>query len=727
MGKRDKTIQDPYAQRESQNYENPIASREYILEVLTQAGKPLDFTDILSLLDLTSEEQTEALRRRLIAMLRDGQLVKNRKGNYALIDKSDLVRGRVISHRNGHGFFEPETAGDRLFISPKQMRRAFHGDLVLVQINRSSDYYDQEVIIVEVLERATNHIVGRLIIENQMAFVIPEHRRINQEIFVPPDCLGGAKAGQIVSVTLIDSPNVRSRLMGEVTEILGEHLAPGMEISIALRTYDLPFEWPSDVLQEAKQLPDLPEEKDYAGRKDLRDLAFVTIDGEDARDFDDAVFCEVREKGGWHLKVAIADVSHYVKPDSALDKEAKNRGNSVYFPGEVIPMLPEKLSQGLCSLNPLVDRLCLVCDMVISEDGKMSRYQFYPAVIHSKARLTYTNVAAFLGNDPELQKTLAPLAPQLENLHALFEVLHASRVKRGAIEFETKESYFEFDENRKIKSIQARERNVAHRIIEECMLAANVATAQFLVKQKIPVLFRVHEGPTQRKLEQLHTFLSDFGLHLEGGTEPQPKDYAKLFSTISKRPDFDLLQLMLLRSMNMATYTTENKGHFGLAYKEYTHFTSPIRRYPDLLVHRAIYQAVMHKEEIFQYSWEMLNHLGEHCSMTERRADEATRDVVDWLKCEFMQDRVGEVFAATITGVTNFGMFVQLDTLFVEGLVHISSLEDDYYHHDASRQQLCGERTGKRYRLKGKVNVRLVRVDLDERQIDFELTGKNDE
>jgi ribonuclease R len=569
-------------------------------------------------------------------------------------------------------------------------------------------------VIVEVLTRAHQNVVGRLHEEQGIWFVVPEDKRISQDVLVPRDALGEARTGQVVVAEIVQQPDHHVKPLGRVIEVLGHYADPGMEIEIALRKHELPHVFPEPAVAVAAKLPDGVRKSDLRAREDLRALPLVTIDGETAKDFDDAVYCQ-SEGRGFRLWVAIADVSHYVQHGDALDLEAHNRGNSVYFPRRVIPMLPEELSNGLCSLNPEVDRLCVVCEMAVSARGEIADYRFYAAVMHSHARLTYTAVARALGGATDAVPTTL-IAP-LQELHRLYLALAAARQRRGAIDFETVETRMEFDADGKITAIHPVARNDAHRIIEECMLAANVCASDMLQEHEHPALYRIHEGPTPEKLADLRDFLGEFGLHLTGGDDPRAKDYAKLLERLRGRPDQQLLQTVLLRSLKQAVYSPENVGHFGLAYEAYTHFTSPIRRYPDLLVHRAI-KAVLAGQAYAPGNWAQL---GEHCSATERRADEATRDVEAWLKCYYMRDRVGERFSASISGVAGFGIFVALDEVFVEGMVHISELGNDYFHFDGVRHQLLGERTGQRYRLGDRVTVRLVRAELETTRLDFVL------
>lgn len=711
---------DPYIERETQKYQKPIPSREYILSHLTYQKKPLTLNQIADLLNLSSEEDLEALRRRLRAMERDGQLIRNRRKGYGIATKMDLVRGRIIAHPDGFGFLVRDEGGDDIYLSAKQMRSLMHKDRVLVNIIGLDFKGRPEGALVEVLERGNHQVVGQFFKKKGITFIEPDNPRLSQRIIVDAEQINGAKHGQIVVVEIEEYPTKYDPAVGRIVEIMGDQRDPGLEIDIAIRSHEIPHLWPGEVEQEAKQFkPTVPKEL-YQNREDLREIPFVTIDGEDARDYDDAVYCEPRGRG-WLLRVAIADVSAYVKPNSALDIEAKNRGNSVYFPEQVVPMLPEQLSNGLCSLQPNVDRLCLVCEMAIDVYGRNRRTQFYEAVICSSARLTYNQVAKVLDGDnsnfphPEL-------LPHIKNLNKLYHLLQRRRQKRGAIDFETVETRIIFDEQRKIDKIVAVKRNDAHKLIEEMMLAANVATAEWLDKHKIPFLYRIHEPPTEEKLKDVRLFLGELGLKFPVRGEPQVKHFAKLMQKIGNRPDVRLIQTVLLRSMKLAIYHTENKGHFGLSFDSYTHFTSPIRRYPDLMVHRAIKHCLQERNpKKFLYSENEMQLLGEQCSMTERRAEEATREVVSWLKCEYMQNKVGEDYEGIITAVTPFGIFVELDDLFVEGLVHVTALGEDYFHYDPIGQRMIGEASGVCYRLSDRLKVKVVRVNLDDKKIDFEL------
>ncbi|QTR49666.1 ribonuclease R [Candidatus Thiothrix anitrata] len=716
-------FKDPHHQREAEKYDNPIPSREVILQLLGEQGQPLDFMTLANALHLHEEMDLDALKKRLRAMERDGQLLYNRRRQYVPIARTDLIAGRVIGHADGFGFLKPDDGSSDLFLHAKQMRTLMHGDRALVSVRGLDPKGRREGALVEVLERGTVQVVGRYFVEGGIGFVAPDNARLNQDILIPSDASGGAVHGQIVVASIVEQPSKRAQPSGKIVEVLGDHMAPGMEINVAMRSHELPFEWPDEVSEEADRFSVNVAETDAANRWDLRQLPLVTIDGEDSKDFDDAVYCE-REGNNWRLLVAIADVSHYVRPGMAIDREARERGTSVYFPGKVIPMLPEILSNGLCSLNPQVDRLCMVCEIRIGARGKLLSYQFAEGIMHSAARLTYTKVADMVvKRNPTIRADYpAAVLDCVDTAYALYKVLRKARDKRGAIDFETAETRIVFDADRKIEAIVPTERNDAHKLIEECMILANVCAAKFLSKHKIPALHRVHDGPTLEKLVDLRQFLAGVGLALEGGDEPDPADYAELMDELHDRPDRHMIQTVLLRSLSQAVYSPAATGHFGLAHSYYAHFTSPIRRYPDLLVHRAIRHVLRGgTAKDFGYSFKDMMNLGEHCSMTERRADDATRNVTAWLKCEYMQDHVGDSFTGIITGVTGFGLFVELSDIYVEGLVHVTSLTSDYYHFDPVRHQLTGENSGRIYRLGDGIAITVARVDLDERKIDFVL------
>jgi ribonuclease R len=731
-----------------------IPSREEILGILRTATTSHDAASLAAALGVKPDEM-DGLMRRLNAMERDGQIKPDRTGNYQLAHSSNFIEGRVSGHRDGFGFLIPDDASADIFLPEKEMQKVLNGDRVQARIIGTDRRGRPEGTIVEVVSRANSHVIGRLLNENGVWVVAPEDKRIGQDIQLSGSP-GKAKTGQVVSVELTEQPSRFSQPVGKIVEVLGDIDDPGMEIEIAVRKYGVPHEFSEPAKKLASKLPSEVRAADLHDRVDLRDVPLVTIDGEDARDFDDAVYCEPCKIGradGFRLIVAIADVSNYVKPNDALDVDALERSTSVYFPRRVIPMLPEKLSNGLCSLNPGVDRLTLVCDAVITAKGEIKAYQFYPAVIHSAARLTYTEVAAVLGNTKGTEAAKRTmLVPHLLNLYAVYQALLQARQARGAIDFETTETYIVCNEVGKIEQILPRTRNDAHKLIEECMLAANVCAADLLERHKHPAVYRVHAPPTKEKLNQVRTFLKQVGLNLTGGDKPTASDYAALMPKIKARPDALLLQTMLLRSMQQAVYSPENIGHFGLSYESYAHFTSPIRRYPDLLTHRAI-KAILQgkryepkgidtsvlntmlspaarkkhaqdkaegkkKAEGDLAIWEAL---GIHCSANERRADEASRDVEAWLKCYFIRDKLGEEFTGTISSVATFGIFVQLDSLFIEGMVHVTELGADHFKYDEARHELRGERTGIRYQLTDRVTVQVSRVDLDARKIDLRL------
>jgi ribonuclease R len=731
-----------------------IPSREDILGVLRTTKVKLTANAIAAKLGVKTEE-LDGMTRRLNAMERDGQITSDKSGNFVLANQDNFISGKVSSHRDGYGFLIPEDGSEDLFLPEREMQKVLHGDRVTARVTGTDRRGRLEGSIVEILERANTHVIGRLLNENGVWIVAPEDKRYSQDILLAGSP-GKAKAGQVVSIELTEQPTRYAQAVGKIVEILGDIDDPGMEIEIAVRKFGVPHEFSDAAKKMASKLPSEVLAKDLENRVDLRDIPLVTIDGEDARDFDDAVYCEpvkIGRSNGHRLIVAIADVSHYVTPNDALDEDALLRSTSVYFPRRVIPMLPEKLSNGLCSLNPEVDRLTLVCDMVITQDGDIKAYQFYPAVIHSAARFTYTEVAEILGNTKGTAAAKRMLlVPHLSNLYAVFQSLLKARQARGAIDFETTETYIICNAAGKIERIVPRTRNDAHKLIEECMLAANVCAANLLETYKHPGTYRIHAGPTKEKLTQVRNFLKQVGLFLGGGDSPSASDYAALMEKVKGRPDAQLLQTMLLRSMQQAVYSPDNIGHFGLSYEAYAHFTSPIRRYPDLLTHRAI-KAVLQgkvyepkginlsllnttisnaarKQQVADKAagkkkpekdltiWDAL---GTHCSANERRADEASRDVEAWLKCYFIKNKLGEEFTGTITGVTQFGIFVQLDDIFIEGLVHITELGADYFQFDEARHELRGERTGKRYQLTDKVKVQVSRVDLDARKIDLSL------
>ena len=733
MAKQPKQKIDPHFAREQKKYENPIPSREFILELLEKAGGPLKFKAIQFTLELYDVEQEIALTRRLRAMERDGQIHCDRRGAYGIVDKLDLVTGTILGHRDGFGFFSPDNGGQDWFVSAKEMRRVFPGERALVREKKLHSDGRREAGIVEVLESEEPlQIVGRYYQESGITFVTPEDTRIAQDILIPPDDPLKVESGQVVVVHIVTRPTFRSKAVGTVAQLLGDYLAPGMEIDIAIAQYGIRNTWSTEIHDQLQHLPLEVEKGEIEGRTDLRDLPLITIDGEDARDFDDAVYCKSTASGGWKLWVAIADVSHYIKPDSALDIEAQKRGNSVYFPNSVVPMLPEQVSNGLCSLKPHVDRLCMVCEMTLNAKGRVIRSKFYPAIMHSKARMTYTKVWGILQQEEELLNQYKDIVEPIKNLHQLFLARVALKKQRGAIDFETTETQILFNDKKKIEKIVPVVRNDAHKIIEECMICANVAAAKFFIKHKQAGLYRVHLGPKEQKLEKLRSYLAELGLFITGGAEPDPEIFQKLLEEVKDRPDAENIQIMLLRSMSQAEYLPDNQGHFGLAFDAYTHFTSPIRRYPDLIVHRIIkalvaqdsLQSANERKNILKsYDKGLLATIGQQCSTTERNADMATRDVTDWLKCEYMQSHIGKQYTGVVSSVTNFGLFVRLDDVYVEGLVHVTELGNDYFHFDSASQRMIGERTRESFSIGDKLEIEVSEVNIEQRKIDFSLLG----
>jgi len=695
--------------------------RQTIIDLLEDHGKPLQRREIVARLNVKSEDSREILRRRLKAMLRDGQLVKNRRNAYGLPAKMDLVAGRISAHKDGYGFVMPDDGESDLYLSPRQMRSVLHGDRVLASVVGMDSRGRREGAVTEILERAHVRIVGRFVEESGIALVVPDDPRVNHDVMIPLKDTLGARPGQVVVAEIMQQPGPRQPPVGRIVEILGKSGAPGMATEIAIRNFDLPYEWPAGVEPEAAAFGDLVTEEMTLGKRDLRELPLITIDGADARDFDDAVYAK-RGKNGWRLVVAIADVSSYVKPGTLLDKEGQNRATSVYFPGRVIPMLPEALSNGLCSLKPDVDRLGLVCDMSINGEGKVTRVRFDSAVIRSQARLTYQQVWDWLVSGTEdIRQGKAEVSESLRDLYSLYKVLRKARARRGAIDFDSTEVKFVFDERGAVTDILPVDRNDAHMLIEECMVTANVEAAKFLLHHRIPAPFRTHDPPPAMKLEPLEQFLRGLGIKVPWKVRPEPRDFEHIVQQVRGREDQPLIMAVLLRAQSLAIYQADNHGHFGLALGAYAHFTSPIRRYADLLVHRAIHHVLQHRQSSgYRYSREEMQKFSELCSHRSRRAEEAERDVHDRLKAYFMEQHIGDEFRGQVTGVTSFGLFVELEKSRVSGLVHITSLPNDYYHFDPVVHRLTGERSGKVFQLAQKIRVKVMAVNVDERKIDFE-------
>ena len=723
---RQRSARQPVKDTAPRRHRIPIPSREAVLEILRQRARPVPRKDLMKALGLPSHKQQEAMDNRLRAMVRDGQIILNRGNDYCLLDRLDVVVGRVIGHRDGYGFVVPDEGGDDLYLSPRQMREVIHGDRVAVRIKGYDNRGRPEGSLVEVLERNTSEVVGRYARESGVGFVVPDNPRVAHMVAIAPRRTAGAKPGEIVVAEIIEQPRKGAQPVGRITEVLGAADAPGIETETAIRAHGIPFRWPEPAVAEADALGSRVLAADKRGREDLRELPLVTIDGADAKDFDDAVFCE-RKGQGWRLVVAIADVSHYVAPASPLDEEARERGTSVYFPRRVVPMLPESLSNGLCSLNPRVDRLCMVCEMHVDVAGRITVSRFFEGLMRSHARLTYDEVAAaVVEGDAGARDRIGKLLPHIEHLFEVYRSLAKARRARGAIDFDIPEVGFAFDRRGRIARVVPRHRNDAHRVIEECMIAANVEAARFLRKRRLPTLFRVHTGPEEESLEDLAAFLGAYGVKMPRRDRLEPKHYSQIVDQVRGRPDEALIETVLLRSLSRAVYTPDCKGHFGLALEEYAHFTSPIRRYPDLMVHRAIRHALRGRGSGgLPYDKAGMERLGVSCSAAERRADDATREALDWLKCEFMQSKIGEEFDALVTGVMDFGLFVQIPDLQIEGLVHVSSLGSDYFRRDPVRRSLVGERSGQSWQLSDSIRVRVARVDLDSRKIDFDPVAES--
>ncbi|PPJ44231.1 ribonuclease R [Pseudoxanthomonas sp. KAs_5_3] len=714
---------DPHAQREAQRYEQPIASREAILGFLEAAEGPQTAEEIAGPLGLDAPDRFDALSKRLGAMVRDGQLVQNRRGGFAPVQHTDLIAGTVIANPDGFGFLRPDTGGgDDLFLPPYEMRKVMHGDRALANVTGIDRRGRREGSIARVLERGVTRLIGRFGFEVGIAYVAPDDKRIQRNVQIPQDATGGARDGQLVVVELTQAPDARRPPIGKVIAVLGDSLTPSLVVEAAIHGHNLPHEFPQEVLDEATAVPLVVEPTMIGDRVDLRSTPLVTIDGEDAKDFDDAVYCEPT-RDGFRLIVAIADVSHYVRPGTPLDDEAQKRATSVYFPGFVVPMLPETLSNGICSLNPKVDRMTFVCDMHVNRDGEVTQSKFYEAVMNSHARLTYTQVWKAVGeNDEETRTQIAAVLPHVERLYQLYHVLAKARATRGAIEFESSEVRFVLDNRGEVTQAGMLVRNDAHKLIEECMIAANVEAAKYLLAAHIPAPYRIHDKPPETKYADLLEFLKEFKLSMPSWGKVQPKDFTQLLKKVRERPDAALLESVLLRSQSLAVYAPDNVGHFGLALAAYAHFTSPIRRYPDLLVHRAIKHGLTkQKPDAFQYSSRDMAALALQCSERERRADEAEREVDERYRAAWMEKHVGGQFDGVISGVTSFGLFVELDESKVNGLVHVTQLPQDYYHFDPTRKTLSGERRGLSYRLGDRVRIIVLKASLEDRKIDFRL------
>ncbi|KAB7775779.1 ribonuclease R [Xanthomonas sp. LMG 12460] len=720
-------IQDPYAAREAERYAQPIASREAILQLLERCDGPQTLDELAEQLGLTEPTRKEALSKRLGAMLREAQVVQNRRGGYAPLQQTNLIPGVVIANPDGFGFLRPDEGGDDLFLPPYEMRKVLHGDRALANVTGIDRRGRREGSIARVLERGLTRMIGRFSLEAGIAFVVPDDKRIQRNVQIPAEAVGEARDGQLVVCELTSAPDARRPPIGKIIAVLGDKLTPSLLVEAAIHGHELPYEFPQEVLDEAAAVPLTVEPAAIKGRVDLRQTPLVTIDGADAKDFDDAVFCE-SNADGFRLVVAIADVSHYVRPGTPLDTEAVKRATSVYFPGFVVPMLPETLSNGICSLNPKVDRMCFVCDMQIDRQGEVAGARFYEAVMNSHARLTYEQVWQAVGEkDEQVRKDVAAVLPQLERLHQLYQILAKARARRGAIEFETAEVRFVLDNTGEVTQAGMLVRNDAHKLIEECMIAANVAAARYLLETHIPAPFRVHERPPESKYADLLEFLKEFKLSLPAWSKVVPGDYTKLLKKVRERSDAALLESVLLRSQSMAVYSPDNAGHFGLALEAYAHFTSPIRRYPDLLVHRAIkYALTRGAPDKYLYAPRAMAALALQCSERERRADEAEREVDERYRAAWMEKHVGGQFDGVVSGVTSFGLFVELDQSKVNGLIHVTQLPQDYYQFDATRKTLTGERRGREFRLGDRVRILVLKASMEERKIDFRLVEEGE-
>ncbi len=704
-------------------YEHPIPSRDEICAAMEQAGGPLTPKALASKLDIHTDPHRRALENRLKAMVRDGQLIRNRAGKLCLMRHLDLLTGIVMAHRDGFGFVRPDDGSDDVYLPPREMRAVWDGDRVAIRV--SSDRAGRrEGRIVEVLERRTTTVVGHFHTERGIDYVREENER-RTEVLIARGERGGAKPGDMVQIEIVQHPTERSLAIGRVTKVVGRLDQPGIETEVAILAHGIPSEWPEAVVQAAARIPTTVPSRAKQGREDLRKIPLVTIDGADAKDFDDAVYCEPHDEG-WKLIVAIADVSHYVEPDTALDREAQARGTSVYFPDRVVPMLPEELSNGLCSLNPQVDRLCLACEMIVSRQGVVKRSRFFSAVMRSAARLTYEDSAALLDGG-KARGTHAKLLPMLVSLRDVYRAFARARQKRGSIDFDLPETKIELNVQGKVEAIHPVERRETHRLIEECMIAANVEAAKRIRKSRLPSLYRVHEGPDAERLEELILFLRSFGFKVPS-EKLTPKHLADVIERVGGKPEAELVETVVLRSLKQARYQPRNIGHFGLGLGAYAHFTSPIRRYPDLLVHRAIKWSIEHgTSKGFPYSMPEMEQLGERCSRAERRADEAVWDVEEQLKVLYISTRIGEEFNVIVSSVVPFGIFVRVPELKIDGLVHVSSLPRDYYHRDSTGTKLVGDRTGRTYRLTDTLDVRLTNANVEERKIDFALVDREED
>ncbi len=702
-------------------------SAAQLLGFLQASAKLMKAEEIADELGYKSAEGIEAVSLLLEELVTQGRLLKNRRDGYGLADKMDLIAGSILANSEGFGFVRPDEGVGDVYLPPAQMRQVLHGDRVLVSVVGRDKRDRPEGAIVSILSRRSPRIVGRYLEEAGFGVVAPDDQRIHQNLLIPHGQEGEAKPGDVVVAEITEPPSTHRQPIAKIVRVLGAEVGTSLAIDMAIETHSIPFEWPDKVTREAAKIPDSVRPAQIRDREDLRDIPLVTIDGEDARDFDDAVWCAPTRGGGFKLYVAIADVASYVQPGTALDDEAQLRGTSVYFPNRVVPMLPEKLSNGICSLKPEVDRLCLACELRIDANGETTRSRFFAGVMRSHARLTYNQVWQAIGQRrADALERCAPVLPHLENLFALYRVLVKRRGERGALDFEGQEVKFSYDELGQIDAVKLYERNDAHKVIEECMIAANVAAAKFLKRSRVPALYRVHPRPPTHKYEELAEFMATVGMPIPAYEDLAPADLMSILKRAKERPDGALIEAVVLRSQSLATYTADCDGHFGLALSAYAHFTSPIRRYPDLLVHRAIHHALGKRTPAdYQYTPTQMAELGRHCSANERRADEATRDVADRLKCAYMERHLGDEFEGVVTGVASFGLFVEILETRITGMVHVTQLPNDYYHYDQRHRRLVGERLRLSFQLADRVRIKVLRVDSLERRIDFRLAGEH--
>jgi ribonuclease R len=717
-------IPDPEFAQQLEKYQHPVPSRGALLTFLNEQKKILSLDKIANKIGVKNDQQLEGLRRRLNAMINDGSLFINRKRGYGVRDKTDLIKGVIQAHADGFGFLvSPELEKDG-FILPREMRKVMDGDTVLASIQPGRRKNKEEAFIVEVLERAHKTLVGKFFNKKGQGIVEPDNSAID-DIIIPSGSEATANDGDYVTVLINEYPNHHRPAIGEVIAILGQKLNSRLAMELTMAASNLPHEWPDDFDRVVSYIPTHVTDEDLSPDvRDIRNLPLVTIDGEDARDFDDAVYAEKNGKG-WRLIVAIADVSKYVQPNSELDKEAFKRGTSVYFPGKVIPMLPLELSNGICSLNPQVDRMCMVCDMQVNSTGQVTSYDFYRAVMHSHARITYKQCWKYLSERNKQQKWHKKVPVALDTMNDLYKAMMIEKNQRGAITFNSTDVFISIDKEGQVSGITPYTRNDAHKLIEAFMIAANICAAKFVEKHKIPAAYRVHDTPPERKLTDLKAFLQSLGIKPRFSEPVQPKDFERIINQIQDRDDVNLIESVLLRSQSLASYEAGNGGHFGLALEHYAHFTSPIRRYPDLMIHRAIDYIINKKRpKRYIYSPQKAEEMAAQCSLTERRAETASRDVDARLKCMYMEQFIGEEMTGIISGVTHFGVFVTLDNIMVDGLIHVTSLPNDYYHHEPIQHKLVGERSGHKFQLAEKLKIKVAAVSIDDRKIDFEFIEK---